>query len=91
MYPQVTNCVVLGVEDREHEQGHLPLAVVELKNGVADSNAVRRELFQLFRDEAEQRSQPVDIVFVGNIPTTKMAKNDYRALEEDFRDYDYHV
>lgn len=88
-HPQVTNCVVLGVKDREREQGHLPLAVVELKKGVAGGSAIRRELLQLCRDEVEQRSQPADIVFVKNIPTTKMAKNDYRALEDEFRDYDY--
>lgn len=88
-HPQVTNCVALAVKDREHEQGQLPLVVVELKRGTNDTNVVRQELLKLCCNEIELRSQPADIVFVESIPTTQMVKNDYRALEDKFRDYDY--
>lgn len=88
-HPMVENCVVIGIKDRQHEQGDLPLVVAQLNDGSLGNEELRKELLALCQKEVELRSQPADVVFVESIPTTKLVKNDYRVLEDKFKDYDY--
>ena len=88
-HPMVKNCVAIGIKDRQHDQGHLPLVVVELNDHSLGNEELRKELLTLCQNEIELRSQPCDVTFIDNIPITKLIKNDYRTLEDKYKDYDY--
>lgn len=88
----VGNCAVIGITDREHAQGMLPLVVVELKGtleGPVDREAIRKEILEMCDQNLEERGKPVDLVFVEEMPHTAMSKNNVLALGEMFKDYDY--
>lgn len=86
-HPLVRNCCVIGVTDRGHGQGHHPLIVVTLED--CDKAAVCREIFDTCMRELEERGRPVGVISVDDIPLTGMGKNDYRALEKIYGDFDY--
>ena len=86
----VKTCAVIAIEDREHEQGELPLAIVEpMSVQDLDSNELRKEIIKLCKENLEERGQPIDVVVVDKMPLTRNSKKDIRALEEKFRDYNY--
>ena len=87
-HPQVHNCCVIGVNDRHHSQGQYPMVVLELADE-ANSMAVCRRIYENCNTYAEERGRPVAVVSVDNIPLTGSMKNDYRALEEQYADFDY--
>lgn len=84
----VHNCATIGVNDRDHSQGQYPMVLVELDES-ADKIALCKEIFQYCDENVEERGKPVAVVPVDKIPLTGMGKNDYRALEELYKDYDY--
>lgn len=84
----VRNCAVIGVNDRAHSQGQYPLILVELVPD-ADRAKVCKEIFDFCEANVEERGKPVAILAVDEIPLTGMGKNDYRALEKEYADYDY--
>ena len=84
----VRNCCVIGVNDREHSQGQYPMVLVELTAG-ANREAVCREIYDDCQARLEERGRPVAVVALDEIPLTGAMKNDYRALEIEFRKYDY--
>ncbi len=86
-HPNVRNCCAVGITDREHGQGHVPLVLVELSE--CDKDAVCKEIFNTCDRELEERGKPVGIVSVDDIPLTGMGKNDYRKLEKIYADFDY--
>ena len=86
-HPEVRNCCVVGIKDRTHGQGQVPLVVVTLSD--CDKAAVCKEIFDICNAQLEERGKPVAVVSVDNIPLTGMGKNDYRALEKTYSDYDY--
>ena len=88
-HPAVRNCVAIAIKDREHAQGLLPLMIVELADKAQVGEKMRAELKKHCLNEIELRSQPADVIFVDKIPLTQMAKNDYRALEKEYGDYNY--
>ncbi len=86
-HPNVRNCCAVAIRDREHVQGHVPLVLVELNECNRDS--VCKEIFDICNVQLEERGKPVGIVSIDNIPFTGMGKNDYRALEKEYADFDY--
>ena len=87
-YSGVRNCAVVGVDDLEHSQGQYPLVLVEVMPDV-DSNQICKEIFEFCNTGVEERGKPVAVVALDEIPLTGMGKNDYRLLEERFKDFDY--
>ena len=87
-FEDVRNCAVIGVRDRGHGQGHYPLAIVELFDGVDEVSACEK-ILQYCDLHAEERGRPVNVIAVEEIPLTPMGKNDFRALEEQYRNFDY--
>jgi long-chain acyl-CoA synthetase len=87
----VHSCSVIAVDDRERLQGQYPMAVVELVAGVDVSrrDAICREIYALCNEQLEERGRPVAVVCVDEVPLTAMGKNDYRALEKEFKYFDY--
>lgn len=86
--PQVKNCSVIGVNDREHSQGQYPLAIVEFVPGV-DKEKACAEIFAYCDEHIEERGKPVAVIAIDEIPLTGMGKNDAKALEKIYSDYDY--
>lgn len=86
-HPNVRNCCAVGITDRVHGQGQVPLVLVNLSE--CDKDAVCKEIFDICNAQLEERGRPVAIVSVDAIPLTGMGKNDYRALEKMYVDYDY--
>ncbi len=86
-HPNVRNCCAIGITDRIHGQGQVPLVLVTLSE--CDKNAVCKEIFDICNAHLEERGKPVAIVSVDDIPFTGMGKNDYRALEKMYTDYEY--
>ena len=87
-FDDVYNCAVIAVKDRGHGQGHYPLAIVELVEGV-DRESACQKIFRYCDSNAEERGRPVAVIAVDGIPLTGMGKNDFRALEELYGEYDY--
>ena len=87
-FEDVFNCAVIGVRDRGHGQGHYPIVIVELAEGV-DRDVACQKIMEYCNLHAEERGRPVAVVAVDEIPLTAMGKNDFRALEEIYHDYDY--
>ena len=85
----VRNCSVVGVNDMDHSQGQYPLAIVEFAEGMVNTDAECREIFKLCDENVEERGKPVAVIAVDKIPLTPFGKNDYRALEEQYKKYDY--
>ncbi|MBQ8539573.1 MAG: acyl--CoA ligase [Ruminococcus sp.] len=85
---EVKNCSVIGVNDREHSQGQYPLAIVEFVPGV-DKDAACTEIFKYCDKQIEERGKPVAVIAVDEIPLTGMGKNDAKALEKLYADFDY--
>ena len=77
----VKNCCAVGVADKQHSQGKLPVAVAVLKDNSC-TNRVKKELMQMCRDKLPEYVQPADFMFVSELPLTPIGKVDYRALEK---------
>ena len=77
----VNGCCAVGVPDKTHSQGQLPIAFV-VKSGNESDDAVKTELFELCQTELPEYAQPIGLVFIDALPLTPIGKIDYRALEK---------
>lgn len=77
----INACCVVGVDDKDHSQGQLPIAFVVRNDGVNDEQ-VKTELFALCRKGLPEYAQPIDFVFTDALPLTPIGKINYRALEK---------
>lgn len=84
----VRNCATIAVADRHHSQGHYPMVLVEFMEGV-DKKAACKAIYEECHARVEERGKPVAVLPVDEIPLTGMGKNDYRALEKEFGQFDY--
>ncbi len=77
----VVSCCVVGVDDKDQSQGKLPVVYAVLV-GNANKSTVKAELRKLCESELPEYAQPVDFVFIDEMPLTPIGKVDYRALEK---------
>lgn len=89
-YEGVKNCVVVPVKDREHGQGELPLAVVEMKPGVEVKTACRK-ILAYCNEIMEERGRPCAVTAMADIPLTSVGKCDRKAVTVLYKDYNYTV
>lgn len=87
-HENIRNCSVIGVNDRGHSQGQYPVVFIEV-DGDVDKDELCKEIFDYCDKNVEERGKPVAVLAIDSIPLTGMGKNDYRALEEQYREYDY--
>lgn len=86
----VKNVCVIGVQDLDHEQGHLPLILIEpVDYAAADKEAMAKEALELCLENIELRSQPAGAVIVESIPVTPNLKNDVMKLTKQYEHYNY--
>ena len=86
--PDVRNCAVVGTDDRDHSQGQYPMAILEVVKD-ADADAVCKKVFDYTNEHAEERGRPVAVIAVEKLPLTPMGKVDNRALEKEYKSFDY--
>ena len=86
-HPMVRNCCVFGINDMDHAQGQYPLVAVSLKD--CHKEAICQELYDVCHMELEERGRPVGVIHMDEIPLTGMSKNDYRALEKEYANFNY--
>lgn len=78
----VKNVCNVGMPDKGHSQGQLPISYVVLNEDVKEDEAtIKQSLEKLCKDELPEYAQPVDFVFVKSLPLTAIGKIDYRELE----------
>ena len=83
-HPAVRACSVVGCADKDHPQGHLPFAFIELEPGNRKKKRqILQELRQLCAEELPEYVLPAGYRFVDALPYTSIGKVDYRALEEE--------
>ena len=78
---EVVTCCVVGVSDKNHNQGKLPIAYV-VTNHQTDDATVKKQLLEICKRDLPDYAQLKDIVIVDNLPLTPIGKVDYRALEK---------
>lgn len=79
---KIESCCTVGISDKSHSQGKLPIVFAVLNNS-ADAETVKAELFEYCRKELPEYVQPVDFIFINKLPLTSIGKVDYRALEKE--------
>ena len=87
----VINCAVIGVNDREHAQGQYPLVVIMMHKEVTEERKqqVCGEIFRFCDENLEERGKPVAVLCLDEVPLTPLGKNDFKALEKEYQDFDY--
>ena len=90
MHPAVWGCSVVSCADKDHFQGRLPFAFIQLDPSChKKKRQVVQELRQLCQEELPEYVQPVGYKFVDTLPYTPVGKVDYRALEQSVQPSDY--
>lgn len=77
----ISNCSTVGVTDRTKAHGMLPIVFVVLKTDINKQKA-KKDLFELCKAELPEYAQPIDFIFIDELPLTPIGKVDYRKLEE---------
>lgn len=80
----VNACCAVGVADKEHCQGKLPVVFFESSDKNIDT--VKHSLAELCRNYLPEYAQPVNFIYIDKLPLTGIGKVDYRALEELSKD-----
>ena len=82
-HESVENCCAVGVTDKSHVQGKLPVVFVVCKESFkGKEDKIISELKDMCKKELPEYSQPVDFRFCDSLPLTPIGKIDYRALEK---------
>ena len=78
-HPQILDCAVVGMPDKNHPQSLLPAAFVTL----ADNASINENEIKKFAQELlPVHLQPSKIHIVKELPITKAGKTDYNKLSE---------
>ena len=78
VHPDIVECAVVGVSDRNHGQGMNAMAVLSLKEG-CDEQKVIQEVRELCL-QLEERARPEEIRTMEELPHTAMGKIDYEKI-----------
>lgn len=78
----IKSCCVIGVRDKEHSQGELPVAFCVLNpEYINKKSEIIVELTKICRRELPEYAQPIVFHFKDVLPLTSIGKIDYKALE----------
>jgi long-chain acyl-CoA synthetase len=78
----IENCACVGIEDKVHGTGQLPVAVIVPSYKNMDENVIRNEVQTICRRELPEYAQPTEYYFYDKLPLTHAGKVDYRVLEK---------
>ena len=79
--PEIKKCSVVGIKDKNNSIGMEPIAFIVI-NKDCDKQKVKEELRILCQKELPDYAQPIDFLFINEMPFTAIGKVDYRALEK---------
>ncbi len=80
----VDGCCVVGMRDKNHSQGRLPVVfVVVVDNSAKNNEEIISEIKALCEKELPEYAQPREIRFIDKLPLTPIGKVDYRSLESN--------
>jgi long-chain acyl-CoA synthetase len=79
----VENCACVGIEDKVHGAGQLPVSVIVPSDKNMDENVIRNEVQKICKYELPEYAQPTEYYFYDKLPLTHAGKVDYRTLEKD--------
>ena len=81
-HQHVERCCAVGIPDKNHRQGQLPLVYIQLYAQCTVSiDTIRAELQVLCEHELPDYAVPVAWQFLEELPLTSIGKVDYKALE----------
>ena len=79
----IENCSVVGLIDKGHMQGKLPIVFAVCRDEYKGrEETIVSELKALCLEKLTEYSQPVGYRFIESLPLTSIGKIDYRALEK---------
>jgi long-chain acyl-CoA synthetase len=78
----VENCACVGIEDKVHGAGQLPIAVIVPSDKNTDENTIKDEVQKICKRELSEYAQPAEYYFYDKLPLTHAGKVDYRVLEK---------
>jgi len=81
--PNVASCACVGVKDGKSEQGLWPVVAVVLKDKALKEQTLK-DVKAALKCGVEERSQPIDIYEVDELPLIGMGKFDYKKIAEDY-------
>lgn len=87
-HPSVKNCIVIGIQDKNHEYGDKPVAFIELKEKTKSRAQIKRiikEIKQICESELSSYYRP-DSFYVGEILYTAMMKDDKVGMKREFEE-----
>ena len=77
----VETCCVVGVTDKTHSQGKVPVVFAVLAAN-ADKQVTQQTIQRLCENELPEYAQPAKYTFIDALPVTPIGKIDYHALEK---------
>lgn len=80
--PEIEKCCVVGIKDKEHNVGQIPVAFIITKM-LTDIKRVETDIIGLCEEKLPTYSYPKKIIFKEKFPYTSAGKVDYRALEKE--------
>lgn len=81
--PNVENCCVVGIFDKENDRGSIPIANIVLKKeSLPYSEKIFNDIKQQCNQELGEKYLPREYVLQEKLPLTKVGKVDYRELEK---------
>ncbi len=83
-YEATKACCAVGMPDKDHSQGQLPIVFVVLNPGyISREKEAKIALTKMCQDNLPEYAQPDDFRFCDALPLTSIGKVDYRALEKE--------
>ena len=89
MNPLVRNSCVIGVDDKEHGFGSIPIAVVTLNDESDNLEEIKEKIIESCKGQLSEKYIPKAIEVVEELPLTPVGKVDYRKLTEEYNTHEY--
>ena len=89
MNPLVRNSCVIGVDDKEHGFGSIPIAVVTLNDESDNLEEIKEKIIESCKGQLSEKYIPKAIEVVEELPLTSVGKVDYRKLTEEYNTHEY--
>jgi long-chain acyl-CoA synthetase len=81
----VAKCCVVGVTDKEHSNGEIPVAYIVLKDNIKESdNEIFDSIMNSCKEKLSDNYLPKDFQIIEDLPLTSVGKVDYRSLINDY-------